>query len=104
MVLGFDARVEGQSVPDWLTTCKEQYLLRLDVEQVLSTDTMIWPSAISEKAVLRRAPSGVNFFWADLLELRKYLSKQMRRSSWTFSLISVTLHVPSCEDEEEFGR
>ncbi len=101
LILGFDDRVEGQSAPDWLTNCEEQYLLRLDVERVLSTDWMVWPSALSEKVVPEQ-PSPVG--WADLSELRKYCSKWWRRRSRPLNLISVTLHLPSCEDEEEVGR
>ena len=72
VLLGFDAREM------WLTGMREsgpgggrptQFLLRTDLDDILSADTMVWPSTY--KSIGMNAP-----FWEDLSTLRDAISEE----------------------------
>src|SRR5437899_7276564 len=79
ILLGFDAR--GRGVRNY----SSMYLLRDDVERVLSVDTMLWPS------VAENAPEWTganNPLWENLETLERHLS-----SSTPYTLIAFTWHI-----------
>jgi hypothetical protein len=84
-LLGFDAREEmrtGFRALESQDESKTQFLLRTDLRDVLSADTMIWPSVCD-----LRQPEWIGMnapFWDDLAALRKTIGS---RESWQDGLI-----------------
>ena len=98
LLLGFDSRVGGN--PDtWDAKRRDQFLLRLDVVQPLSTDVAVWPSVLDSDL---RPPTciGHQTLWSDLecLESSSPLS-----GSGPFWLIAVTLLLAN-NSTKEMGR
>jgi hypothetical protein len=95
-LLGFSARThEGRYDEDWPQARRDLYLLRLDLERPLSTDSAVWP------AVPGKPPSGppwhrsVNV-WNDLRELRQ--SPLFPPAS---DLVAITLVLETLKEDEQ---
>jgi hypothetical protein len=89
ILLGFDARGRGAH------KYGSMYLLRDDVDRVLSVDTMLWPS------VAENAPEWIganNPLWEDLENLERHLP-----SSSLYTLIAVTWHIEPGEGAGMIG-
>jgi hypothetical protein len=115
-LLGFDAREM------WLTGLRElssvsgrlnQFLLRSDLDDVLSADRVIWPSIFKITVSLDNGPElpepdwiGMNApFWEDLNALRKAIPNEFGRDH-PFWLIAATWHtdIGFREEERQKGR
>ncbi|MFN7995497.1 MAG: hypothetical protein U0Q18_17940 [Bryobacteraceae bacterium] len=109
-LLGYDAREIGVSGIRRLEQAgyqATQYLLRTDIEDVLSADTMIWPSifgptlATSDGPVLP-APEWIGMnapFWEDLNALRNAIPSGFGRTR-SLQIIAATWHSDSGFEEE----
>ncbi|MGA2435284.1 MAG: hypothetical protein ABSG25_08365 [Bryobacteraceae bacterium] len=110
-LLGFDAREM------WLTGMREigpgggrpiQFLLRTDLDDVLSADTMVWPSIFKSTVTLDLGPelplpewAGMNVpFWEDLNALRNAIPQEFGQDH-PFWLIAATWHTDIGFNEEE---
>jgi hypothetical protein len=99
-LLGFDAREirpSGLRALGPSGRCLTQFLLRTDLEDVLSADTMIWPSILKTGVTPGEVPEpawvGMNApFWYDLGALRKAIARGEADRRPPFWLIAATWH------------
>ena len=99
-LLGFDARemeLTGLRVSEPDGGRPTQFLLRTDLEDVLSADTMVWPSIVSAD-IPQPELVGMNApFWEDLGALRKATAQSDQN---LFYLIAATWHSDVGFEEE----
>ena len=93
LVLGYDARQKDFNAERlWPLSRREQYLLRLDVQRPLSTDTAVWPASLCQP-IHNHSPTGwigpLAPLW-ERLDSLKYAWAQ-RPGSGTACFISITL-------------
>src|ERR1700733_6448871 len=102
-LLGFDARemcLTGLRAPQPGGGRPTQFLLRTDLEHVLSADTMVWPSILENAFTLEKSAEppqhewiGMNApFWDDLGALHKAVAKRESDPDHPFWLIAATWH------------
>ncbi len=95
-LLGFDAREmrpSGLRAPGPSVRRLTQFLLRTDLEDVLSADTMIWPSIFGAGEVPEPEWVGLNApFWGDLSVLRKAIARGEADRRPPFWLIAAMWH------------
>jgi hypothetical protein len=91
VLLGYDAREMS------LGFRPNEFLLRRDLDGILSADTMVWPSVVSGS---RNQWIGMNApFWDDLNALKNAISKDFGESH-PFWLIAATWHTDRSFEEE----
>ena len=92
ILLGFDARGPGSKLPEeYFST----YLLRDGIGEVLTVDTMLWPSAVEDSP----AWIGMNApFWEDLLSLERQVM-----GGGPYSLIAAIWHSTPGEERGPVG-
>jgi hypothetical protein len=107
VVLGFDAR-RPPAVAPWEPQRRARFLLREEVAQPLSTDTLVWPSLFDtgqgiglppvererlQLAGLRPPPwTGANHsLWDDLGRMRRYLEENRAGPQAAHAVVAVTL-------------
>jgi len=93
-LLGFDARVVDEKALIVSTPSqKEIYLLRPDVDLILSTDVLLWPSVFQRDTFLAmNPPAGDNvlFLWCDLQRLLHHRERSGSEDARPFAVIGIT--------------
>jgi hypothetical protein len=90
LILGFDIRVENQSLQDhWSSERRNHFLLRTDVLEPYSVDTNVWPSIINDD-VRPGTCIGYQDLWCDLTCLISVASLRSEKAI-NGRLISVSL-------------
>jgi hypothetical protein len=78
-LLGYDVRMmQPAKIGSWTEDRKRAYLLKQDVEFVLSTDVHVWPSLFTRNEFIVAGSESANtalFLWRELSRLVKYVEK-----------------------------
>lgn len=97
LVLGFDARIPAPDVtPFWTEQRRSIFLLREDVEQPLSTDRLVWPSALTAGETSHSGSWNGLELWEDLSRLRWCAGG---RPHWTVAVTLMTGGLNAAERE-----
>lgn len=100
MLIGFDARemwLEADQIHTVHQDWREKFLLNQEIEKVLSTDTLVWPSVFDLDETLEPPEwrGLVQDLWDDLQRMEDYLVKGWDAQWRPCSIIAVTKLVDS---------
>jgi hypothetical protein len=100
MLIGFDARemwLETDQINTAHEDWREKFLLRREIEKVLSADTLVWPSVfdLDKKLELPDWRGLIQDLWDDLQRMEHYLAKGWGAQWRPCSIIAVTKLVDS---------
>lgn len=92
-LLGFDVRkMRLKNNVVWNDKRKETYLLRPDVDKVLSTDTIVWPSLLKVNKSTRSSSQNIDLnLWDNLKTLQNHLTKIRETAQEPYCIIGITL-------------
>src|SRR5258708_23515871 len=110
LLLGFDARemwLDGEEY--WLEERKRTFLLRKDIVQPLSTDTLVWRSVFDVEQTLHRPQwtGPIQELWDNLATLQANMDTAWSERTLPSWIIAFTLQEDGCESEdllEWYGR
>ncbi len=92
-LLGFDVREMWLDLNVlWTQERKDTYLLRTDINKVLSTDTLVWPSAFEWDNSIRSSfrNTALNL-WCNLQQLRDQMDSMEYTAQKPYWIIGITL-------------
>ncbi len=103
LLLGFDARemwLDGAEY--WPEERKRTFLLRQDIVQPLSTDTLVWRSVFDVEPTLHRPQwtGPIQELWDNLATLQANMDTAWSERTLPSWIIAVTLQEDGCESED----
>src|SRR6266853_5093249 len=103
LLLGFDDREMWLDEAEyWPEKRKRTFLLRQDIVQPLSTDTLVWRSVFDVEPTLNRPQwtGPIQELWDNLATLQEYMDTVWSERTLPYWIIAVTLQEDVCEGED----